>query len=45
MKADMSLRCDGEDDYYVFMGFILFVGVLFVVGFPLAIAIYLFKHR
>ena len=44
LKEDMSLRCD-SDDYYLFMIFILFVGVLYVVGFPLAIAVYLYHHR
>ena len=44
LKSDITVSCD-TDGYYSFMGFIMFVGVLFVIGFPLAIAIYLILHR
>ena len=44
LKQDVSLRCD-DDTYFVWMGFILFAGIVFVIGFPLGIGIYLFKHR
>jgi Ca2+-binding EF-hand superfamily protein len=44
LKQDMSLLC-GDDDYNGTRIFVMFVGILFVIGFPLCIGVYLVLHR